>query len=100
MFLVNNSLSGRWLFLALRLTIASLDQVKSFKFLLLLVIFSRILSFTKSLSDQLQSVTNDMARTADLVIATIETLEEIRSDSSSDYLYNYTQDVTKFLLNL
>ena len=27
MFLVNNSLSGRWLFLALRLTIVSLDHV-------------------------------------------------------------------------
>ena len=43
-----------------------LCQVKSFKFLLLLVIFSQILSFTKSLSDQLQSVTNHMARSADL----------------------------------
>ena len=72
-----------------------LCQIKSFKFLLLLIIFSRILSFTKSLSDQLQSVTNDMARAADLVVATIETLKEIRSNSSWDHLYQYTQDVAK-----
>lgn len=72
-----------------------LYQVKSFKFILLLVIFSRILSFTKSLSDQLQSVTNDMARAADLVVATIETVEELRSNSSWDHLYKYTQDVAK-----
>lgn len=35
-------------------------QVKEFKFLLLLVIFDRLLSCTKSLSDQLQSKTIDM----------------------------------------
>ena len=72
-----------------------LCQVRSFKFLLLLIIFSRVLSFTKRLSDQLQSVSNDMARAADLVEATIETLEDIRSDSSWDHLYKYTQDVAK-----
>ena len=70
-----------------------LYQVKSFKFILLLIIFSWILSFTKSLSDQLQSVTNDMARAADLVVPTIETVEEIRSNSSWDHLYKYAQDV-------
>ena len=70
-------------------------QVRSFKFLLLLTIFSWILSFTKSLSDQLQSVTNDMARAADLVVATTETLEDIRSNSLWDHLYKYTQDVAK-----
>ena len=65
-----------------------LYQVKCFKFILLLVIFSWILSFTKSLSDQLQSVTNDMARAADLVVGTIETLEEIRSNKSWDHCTN------------
>ena len=59
-----------------------LYQVKSFKFILLLIIFSRILSLTKTLSNQLQLVINDMARAADLVVVTIETLEEIRSNSS------------------
>ena len=72
-----------------------LCQVKSFRFLLLLVIFSRILSFTKSLSDQLQSATNDIAKVADLVVATIETLKEIQSNSLWDHLYKYTQDVAK-----
>ena len=72
-----------------------LFQVRSFKFLLLLIIFSRILSFTKRLSDQLQSVSNDMAGAADLVEATIETLEDIRSDNSWNHLYTYTEDVAK-----
>ena len=54
-----------------------LCQVRSFKFLLLLIIFSRVLSFTKRLSDQLQSISNGMARAADLVETTIETLEDI-----------------------
>ena len=36
-----------------------------------------------------------MARAADLVVATIKTLEEIRSNSSWDHLYQYTQDVAK-----
>lgn len=36
-----------------------------------------------------------MARAADLVEGTIETLEDIRSDSSWDHLFKYTQDVAK-----
>lgn len=72
-----------------------LAQVKGFKFLLLLIIFTRILSFTKSLSDQLQSATNDMAKAAGLITSTIETLQEFRSDSAWNHLYKYTQDVAK-----
>ena len=56
--------------------IGILAQVQCFKYLLVLIIFRRILSCTKSLSDQLQSATIDMACAADLAGATIETFEE------------------------
>ena len=49
-------------------------QVSSFRFVLHLVIFDRILSCTKSLSDTLQSTQLDLVRAADLVSATIDTL--------------------------
>lgn len=68
-------------------------QVRSFKFLLLLVIFSRILSCTKSLSDQLQSRSIDMAKAADLVSATVAILKEFRADSKWEHLFKYVQDV-------
>ena len=54
-------------------------QVSSFQFVLCLVIFDRILSCTKGLSDTLQSTQLDLARAADLVSATIETPGLIRS---------------------
>ena len=72
-----------------------LNQIQCFKYLLLLVIFYRILSFTKALSDQLQSISNDMARAADLVQATIKTLTDIRNDKAWDHLYKYTQDIAR-----
>ena len=68
-------------------------QVRSFKFLILLVIFSRILSCTKSLSDQLQSSTIDMAKAADLVCATVGILQDFRTDSKWEQLFKYVQDV-------
>ena len=68
-------------------------QIKQFKFLLLLFIFDRILSCTKSLSDQLQSKTIDMAKAADLVSATVEVLKEFRTDSKWTHLYKYVEDV-------
>ena len=68
-------------------------QVHTFKFLLLLIVFWRILSCTKSLSDQLQSVNIDMAKAADLVTATIATLQEFRSDSAWNHLFKYVEDV-------
>ena len=49
-------------------------QIHSFKFLMTLVIFWRILSCTKGLSDHLQSTKIDMSKAADLVTATLETL--------------------------
>ena len=68
-------------------------QVQTFKFLLSLIIFWRVLSCTKSLSDQLQSTEMDLAKAADLVLATISTLEEFRSDSQWDHRFKYVKDV-------
>ena len=72
-----------------------LGQICCFKFLLLLVMFCRILSFTKALSDQLQSVSNDIARAANLVQGTIKTLTSLRNDKAWDHIYKYTQDVAR-----
>ena len=70
-------------------------QVKSFKFLLALVIFDRLLSITKHLSDALQSTNMDLAKAIDLVSATVETLEEFRSDCSWEHLFDYVETVAK-----
>ena len=67
-------------------------QVRSFKFLILLVI-SRILSCTKGLSDQLQSSSIDMAKAADLVVATVGILQDFRTDSKWEQLFKYVQDI-------
>lgn len=61
-------------------------QVKSFKFLLCLVIFDKVLSITKGLSDVLQSTSLDLAKAADLVSGTIETLEDLWTDNYWDCL--------------
>ncbi len=55
-------------------------QVATFAFIILLVMFDRILSCTKCLSDHLQSIQVDLATAADLVFATKSTLEEYRTD--------------------
>ena len=68
-------------------------QVKSFRFILSLVIFDRLLSITKSLSDALQSTSFDLAKATDLVLATMETMEEFRSDHSWDHLFAYVESV-------
>ena len=62
-----------------------------FKFLLALAIFDRLLSITKRLSDALQSTKMDLAKATDLVLATVETLEEFRSDCSWDHLFDYVE---------
>lgn len=70
-------------------------QVKSFKFLLCLIIFDKVLSITKGLSDVLQSTSLDLAKAADLVSGTIETLEDLRTDSYWDRLFSYVESVAK-----
>ena len=64
-------------------------QVKSFKFLVTLVLFWRILSCTKSLSDHLQSAKTDLAKASELIKATLETLQ---SDTEWDKHYKYITD--------
>ena len=51
-----------------------------FSFLVHLVIFDRLLSLTKSLSDALQSTQLDLAKASGLVSVTTETLKEYRSE--------------------
>ena len=70
-------------------------QIKSFKFLLCLIIFDKVLSITKGLSDVLQSTSLDLAKAADLVLGTIETLEDLRTDNYWDRLFTYVESVAK-----
>ena len=55
-------------------------QIKTFHFLLSLITFDKILSITKGLSDVLQSATLDLAKAADLVSETIETIKDFQTD--------------------
>ena len=66
--------------------IGLLLQVKSFKFLLCLIIFDKLLSVTKDLSDVSQSTRLDLAKAANLVLGTEETLEDFRTDNYWDHL--------------
>lgn len=70
-----------------------LAQVNSFQFLLCLVIFDRLLSCSKSLSDSLQAKELDLGRAGDLVSSTIETFESLRSDDEWNKLYVYCKDI-------
>ena len=63
------------------------------KFLVALIVFQRILSYTKSLSDQLQSKEMNFAKTADLVLATVERSKEFRSDTQWTAVFNYVKGV-------
>ena len=67
-------------------------QIKCFKFLVTLVLFWRILSCTKSLSDHLQSTDTDLAKASDLIEATLETLQLFRTDAEWDKHYKYITD--------
>ena len=68
-------------------------QIKSFKFLLLLIMFDRILTCTKSLSDHLQNAQVNLAKAADLVSATVSRLELFRTDGEWDKLFCYAEKV-------
>jgi len=58
------------------------------KFVLSLI-FDRVLSCSRCLSDALQGTTLDLAKAADLVTATTQTLEEFRSDESWKKVFDY-----------
>ena len=68
-------------------------QIHSFKFLTTLVLFWRILLCTKGLSDQLQSTHINMAKAAELVTATTETLQHFQSDEEWGKIYKYVNDI-------
>ena len=67
--------------------------MKSSRFLLSLVIFDRLVSITQSLSDPLQSTSLNLSKATDLVVPTIETLEEFQSGHSWDHFFAYVEDV-------
>ena len=70
-------------------------QVKSFKFILLLVIFDRLLTCSKGLSDLLQSSKIDLGKAGNLITATIETVEIFRSDSEWEKVLAYSKNVAE-----
>ena len=70
-------------------------QVANFSFIVYLVMFDRILSCTKCLSDQLQSTQVDLAKAADLVLATKSTLEEYRTDTFWEKIYAHSQKIAE-----
>ena len=59
-----------------------------------LIIFDRILSCSNSLSEQLQDRKVDLARAAELVVATIETLQEFRTEKSWNQLLTNISYIT------
>ena len=72
-----------------------LHQIRTFKFLATLIIFQRLMSVTKALSDQLQSETIDLSCAAGLVLSTSATLKDLRSDETWDHTYEYIRDVAE-----
>ena len=70
-----------------------LHLIQSFKFISCLIIFLRIMGFTKSLSDALQNEEINFAFAADLVNSTSDTLKALRSNDTWDNIYKYITDV-------
>ena len=65
--------------------------------MLSLVVFDRVLTCTKGLSDHLQNPRLDLSKASDLVLGTISTLEEFRSDKAWDHTFDYAQQVATHL---
>ena len=70
-----------------------LHQIKSFKFLISLILFWQVFSCIKSLSDQLQSTTINLSKAAELVNSTLDTLQLFHSDQEWEKHYEYVTDV-------
>lgn len=70
-----------------------LHQIQQFSFIVSLITFDRVLSCVNCLSEQLQDRKIDLAKAANLVSATTETLQEFRQDESWDKLYDYAKSV-------
>ena len=58
-----------------------------------LITFERLLSITKDLSDALQNAELDLGKASDLVLATIETLQDVQSYHEWDHLYAYVKSI-------
>lgn len=67
-------------------------QVKCFRFLLCLIIFDRLLTCSKGLSDVLQSKQLNLAKAAELVVGTIEIFH---SDQQWERLLSYAKSVAE-----
>ena len=76
-----------------------LHQVKAFQFVISLIMFDRILSCTKQLSDQLQSSTIDLSIASDLVVATKSMLTEYRTTEYWSKVYKYATDIAQLHSN-
>ena len=72
-----------------------LHQVKSFSFIISLVMFNRVLSCTKQLSNKLQSSTMDLFRASELVSASKAMLLTFHTDDYWDSVYSYATDIAK-----
>lgn len=70
-------------------------QIKTFKFLLSLIMFDRVLTCSKSLSDYLQDSKVNLVKAADLVSATVSTLQLFRTDEEWNKLFCYAQSVAE-----
>ena len=70
-------------------------QIKSFKFLVSLIMFDRIMACTKSLSDYLQHAQVNLAKATDLVAAIVSMLELFRMDEEWHKLYCYAEKVAE-----
>lgn len=70
-----------------------LHQIKSFSFIVSVVMFDRILGCTKQLSDQLQSSKIDLSVASDLVSATKSMLRDYRTTEYWMKVYKYSTDI-------
>ena len=70
-------------------------QISKFKFLLTLIIFDKVLTYTKSLSDCLQGTQVNLGKAGDLVTATVSTLVSLRTDEEWDKVYAYAERVAE-----
>ena len=70
-------------------------QVKEFKFLISLIIFDQIITCTKSVSDNLQSMQIDLGKAADLVMATESTLQDFCTNNEWEKVFTYPKKVAE-----
>ena len=70
-----------------------LHQIRTFSFIVSLVMFDGILGCTKHLSDQLQSSSIDLLVASDLVLATKSMLNDYRTTEYWRKVYKYSTDI-------